>query len=91
MRYTPKALKSWPLIKFIKRRIATTATRNAEIIATARIPICEPVRAIPASTNFKILRQLAQNIIGIAIKKEYSAATSLETPKSMAPRMVAPA
>ena len=45
------------------------------------------VKSKPAFTNFKAL---APSMVGIARKKENSAATVREVPKSIAPIMVAP-
>ena len=43
-----------------------------------------------AKPNFKSLSKLAPNITGIARKNVNSAATSLEVPSIIAPRIVAP-
>lgn len=67
--------------------IVTIDTTNAVTIPTARIIISFPLKLKPNPTSFK---KLAPNITGILRKNENSAATNLDVPNNIAPRIVAP-
>ena len=62
-------------------------TTKATIMPTARIAISMPEKASPYLT---ILRRLAPNMTGIARINVKRAATVLETPIMIPPRIVAP-
>jgi len=65
-------------------------TRKAVAEPTARSSASVGVIIIPVPTNFAVFKRLAPSIVGIAIKKENSAAAVRERPRSDAPRIVAP-
>ena len=87
IRYTPNALKSFFLIYPSKNLIATIDTRKDTTIPTISTINCVVVNARP---NFTIFNKLAPNITGIPKKNENSAATVLEHPSKIPPRIVAP-
>ena len=87
IRYTPNALKSFFLIYPSKNLIAPIDTRNDTTIPTISTINCVDVNARP---NFTIFNKLAPNITGIPKKNENSAATVLEHPSKIPPRIVAP-
>ena len=70
--------------------MATIDTKNDTSVPTIRIPHSVEETARPFNTNLPSRKRLAPNITGIARKKEYSAATSLELPRIIPPRMVEP-
>ena len=67
--------------------MARMDTRNATAMPTTSR---ESSAAVKAKPNFTIFRRLAPNITGIPRKKLNSAATLLEAPRRMPPRIVAP-
>ena len=87
MRYQPKTLKSCFLIYCIKNLITTIEDTKAVIKPTTIIHISIELKTSPNLAN---LKTAAPNITGIAKKKVNSAATVRETPKSKAPKIVAP-
>ena len=62
-------------------------TRNATAIPVNKMLHSNPVKENP---NLMIFIALAPNITGIAKKNENSAATILEVPKKIAPKIVEP-
>ena len=70
--------------------MAASETRNAEINPTARTPHSVPLTGVPDRTNLRALMPLAPIMVGIAMKKENSAAAARDSPSSMAPRIVEP-
>ena len=71
--------------------MAKTETTKDVIMPTIKTVISfEVIIASAFNMYFNILRALAPNITGIARKKEYSAATSLDVPISIAPSIVEP-
>ena len=65
-------------------------TTNETTQPTIRIASSIPDIEAPSSMNFSTLTRLAPSIVGIAIKKENSAAAEREVPISIPPRMVEP-
>lgn len=78
------------LTKFIKNLIANTETINDTTIPISKIINCPIENILPSRKNLNIFSPLAPNITGIARKNENSAATYLEQPKIIAPRIVEP-
>ncbi|KAF5045015.1 hypothetical protein DSECCO2_485670 [anaerobic digester metagenome] len=71
----------------MRNLIAITETTNATVITVSNTAISVPVKHKPNLTSFNAL---APNITGIERKNEYSAATYLDVPRMIAPRIVAP-
>ena len=71
----------------MRNRIARIEITKAVTIPTSNIAISVPVKAKP---NFTSFNRLAPNITGIPKKKLNSAAKGRESPRSIAPKIVAP-
>lgn len=63
---------------------------KAETQPITRIMISLPDKTYPVPINLTTFKRLAPNITGAERKNENSAAAVLDTPKSIAPRIVAP-
>ena len=87
IRYHPNTLKSCFLIYPIRNLNARIETTKETKVPTIRIMASVPVKFRP---NFTSFNKLAPNMVGIARKKVYSAATVLEVPSRIPPMIVAP-
>ena len=67
-----------------------TETMKDTIIPVNKMKVDCKSKKLPFLINLKILSPLAPNIVGIPKKKENSAATYLEAPIRIPPRIVAP-
>ena len=90
MRYTPNTEKECFLTKSMRNLMAHRDTTKAETQPTAKTPHSVVVRATPSSISLATFKREAPSMVGMAIKKENSAAAPRDRPSIIPPRMVDP-